>query len=187
MAHYFIGIHLPEHLQQFYLEWQQQLKSKLQYKKWTHTKDLHITLKFLGEADDRELEILQENLSGILMPGVFEIELGSIGVFGNSARPRVLMVDVTSNEKLVNLQKQIEEASIQAGFTRENRAYRPHMTLAKKWASDSDLAKGFIAEVQQELRWTKQFSLSKICLFRIHPKQLPSYEVFAVYPLNRDI
>lgn len=185
MAHYFIGIHLPEELQHIYTDWQQQLKLKLPYKKWTHPGDLHITLKFLGEVDEERFAILQEKISDILMPEAFEIELGSIGFFGNGTRPRVLMVDVTSNDKLVNLHKQIEEATIQTGFSKENRAYRPHMTLAKKWASDSDLAKEVTTELQQDYTKKKQFSLSEISLFQIHPQQSPSYEVVAVYPLHK--
>ena len=185
MAHYFIGIHLPEELQHIYTDWQQQLKLKLPYKKWTHPGDLHITLKFLGEVDEEKFALLQEKLSGIVMPEPIEIELESLGFFGNGARPRVLMVDVTPNEKLVNLQKQVEEATIQTGFSKENRAYRPHMTLAKKWASDSDLGDEVITELQHVFTNKKQFTLSKISLFQIHPKQLPSYEVVAVYPLHK--
>lgn len=183
MAHYFIAIPIPEALQDYYSDWQRELETKLPYQRWMHPKDFHITLKFLGEADESVIQQLIEKISLLSLPKSFIIELGSIGFFGLNDRPRVLWVDVKRSKKLMQLQAAIEEALVTMKFEKEKRAYRPHMTLAKKWVKDSAVLQGSIDALREQFSKSQDFSVRSITLFRIHPKQEPSYEEVAMFPL----
>lgn len=185
MAHYFIAISLPEELRKFYYSWQKELQTVFAYKRWMHQEDLHITLKFLGEAEKATIDVLKEKIYQTLLPKSFIIELGTIDFFGAEHRPRVLWVDVKLTEKLRELQQIIELAAEEAGFAKEKRGYRPHLTLAKKWENEEVLL------TKEEWVWQKknhavpkQFNLQEIVLYQIHPQQVPSYEKVAVFPLK---
>lgn len=186
VVHYFIAIHLPKELQSFYFDWQEQLKETFVYKKWTHPEDLHITLKFLGEVNEKRLKLLQEKLGMIEKQNAFDIDLGSLGTFGKQHQPRVLWIDVAASKSLMNIQEIIEEAAAQAGFPPENRPYRPHITLGKKWASNGILPESFFNELPQKFKIKKQFEVSTITLFRIHPGRMPSYEPVVEYSLLKN-
>lgn len=181
MAHYFIGIQLPKTLQHFYSHWQKELESKLSYKRWMHMEDLHITLKFLGEADEAKVDFLQDKLSHSTLPINFQLHLSELGIFGANERPRVLLVNVRPSAKLLNLQSMVSETALESGFSKENRAFHPHMTLAKKWKADTSLPEGFISSLQQEFPVVNQFTVSHITLYRIHPGHEPSYEKVAIF------
>jgi 2'-5' RNA ligase len=55
-----------------------------------------------------------------------------MGVFPNLSRPRVLWVGLTTGLKeLTATQAEIETVLEAAGFAREERAYRPHLTIGR--------------------------------------------------------
>jgi len=183
MAHYFIAIPIPEDLQHVYSGWQKEIQTVLSYKKWMHPKDLHITLKFLGEADEGSVTTLIKKVSQLSLPKSFIIELGEIDFFGRSDQPRVLWVDVKKRNELLRLQNEMEEVLYTIGFKKEQRNYHPHMTLAKKWKGVSTLSEDRRITLQKQYSIKQQFNVAAITLFRIHPNKLPSYEEVAKFPL----
>ena len=135
--HYFIAIPLPKRLQQFLADWQSELKTILPYKQWTNIQDLHITLKYLGPVPDIKLKDLIKRLHAISFTP-FHIQVGSIGMFGTSAKPRVLYAAVELSEALADLQQQVESVVSHEGFVPERRSYTPHITLAKNGPIEID-------------------------------------------------
>ena len=61
----FIAIDLPDHVIDYLYEFQNKLKQLPAKIKWVEKKNLHLTLKFLGEIDDKKYEDLKEFLSKI--------------------------------------------------------------------------------------------------------------------------
>lgn len=184
MSHYFLAIQIPEALQEFYQSWQTELRDVFPYKKWTEKEDLHITLAFLGEATERQILDIKRRLDTSEFTDYFTVTLGKLGTFGRPDRPRVLYVEVEPNEKLNNLQKQIVKVTELAGFRSENRPYRPHVTLGKKWGTADSLPKGMFHELESKYSSEKQLEVSQVTLFKIHPQKTPSYEVVAIFPLK---
>lgn len=183
MSHYFLGIEIPDDLKNFYNDWQQELKPIFPYKSWTDTRDLHITLSFLGEVHRDHLEKLVKQLEILQFSGSFTLSLEGLGTFGKGNRPRVLFVDVRLNEELLQLQQQIVKATETLGFEQEKRAYRPHLTLGKKWGKAFDLPEGKLNEIKLRYQQINQFEVTAFTLYKIHPGHVPSYEKAAVFPL----
>jgi 2'-5' RNA ligase len=181
-AHYFIAIHLPETLQDYFSKWQHTLKQELPYKQWSHKQDLHITLKFLGPVADNKLTVLQNKLKEIGKYDPFSLAIRDFGTFGNPKKPRVLWAGLGKTESLVQLQAAVEKICSAAGFEKEKRAYCPHITLAKKWNGSE------IKNLDQKLRNKKldkqEWHVEDIVLFRIHPRESPKYEAVCKYPLQ---
>ncbi|PAV30106.1 RNA 2',3'-cyclic phosphodiesterase [Virgibacillus profundi] len=183
-SHYFIAIPLSSNLQNLFSSWQEEIKGKVFYKQWPEKQDLHITLKFLGAVADNKVLALRKELKKIEELSEFSIEAGSIGTFGNPSKPRVIWAGVDKTESLTNLYAKIETITASIGFPKENREYRPHITLAKKWAGDAAIAN--LEEIKDQFTAVELLHVNHIVLYRIHPAKSPKYEVVQKYKLKRD-
>ena len=61
----------------------------------------------------------------------FDLQIGGVGSFPNSNRPRVLWVGIHAPAALSNLQKAIEEGAKRLGYEKEERPFSPHLTLGR--------------------------------------------------------
>lgn len=91
--------------------------------RWIEDEKLHITLQFLGEheTDERALAAAET-----IAPPPFAISVGGLGDFGH-----VLWLGVHEAEPLVALAHELGRALVREGFVLEDRAYHPHLTLAR--------------------------------------------------------
>jgi len=100
--------------------------------RWVRRMNLHLTLRFLGDAvDPQRLAALGEKLAQIAaQTAPFVIDARGTGAFPNLSRPRVIWAGLIGDE-LVRLAARVEDAAIDAGFTRERRPYSPHLTIGR--------------------------------------------------------
>ncbi len=94
---------------------------------------LHLTLKFLGDVDLSKMLDIQQSLKEIARrhPSL-SLHLGGAGVFPHISKPQVFWVGVRGDiEKLKALVADLEGAFALQGFMKENRAYEPHLTVAR--------------------------------------------------------
>ena len=100
--------------------------------RWVPAKNIHLTLKFLGDVSTANLESLQKMIqveSEKVPP--FDISVGSVGAFPNVRRPRVVWVGVTALQALPALQHNIETSANRLGYPPEDRPFSPHLTLGR--------------------------------------------------------
>ncbi len=91
---------------------------------------LHITLKFLGDAEMEQCDALLAALAGIAVPG-FSFSLKGTGFFPDAIHPKVFWAGVEAPPQLAMLARAIDHACAGTGFPTERRAYTPHLTLAR--------------------------------------------------------
>ena len=94
--------------------------------KLTGLENLHLTLKFLGELDDKQIEKIKQKLREIKLEK-FKAEIDEIGVF-NENFVRIVWVHVNS-EKLLELQKSVDSC-LEGLFEKEKR-FMSHVTIAR--------------------------------------------------------
>ena len=100
--------------------------------RWVLTHNMHLTLKFLGNVPVSHLEFLKQMLAQATDSITqFDLQIGGIGSFPNSNRPRVLWVGIHAPAALSNLQKAIEEGAKRLGYEKEERPFSPHLTLGR--------------------------------------------------------
>ncbi|MDL9995008.1 MULTISPECIES: RNA 2',3'-cyclic phosphodiesterase [Bacillus] len=177
--HYFIGVPIPEGIANPIY---QAAKNEplLTFQKWVHPLDYHITLIFLGAADETQIKKLEGSLAEIASEiDPFSIEFGKIDVFGDRKRPRVLHLEPKKNNTLERLREHTKQAVLQAGFQVEKRPYHPHMTLARKWTGEE----GFPAHVPFE-SGEVSMRAERFSLFQIHLNQSPKYEEIFKFHLS---
>jgi 2'-5' RNA ligase len=102
--------------------------------KWVEPENLHVTLLFLGEVDDRDLPPVcrvAAECAGRQAP--FALSVEGAGCFGNPRRPRTLWVGLgQGTQELVALHDALEPPLLALGcYRREERQYTPHITLGR--------------------------------------------------------
>jgi 2'-5' RNA ligase len=123
------------------------LKARFAGVRWSRAENIHVTLRFLGDVDDRAIpDVAAAAASAARRTAPFELELGGPAGFGGRS-PRVLLLEVGGETgALAGLQAALEDELDERGFGREGRAFRPHLTLGRRGRDDvpeswRDLAK----------------------------------------------
>jgi 2'-5' RNA ligase len=102
--------------------------------KWVEEENLHLTLLFLGEVEDRELPALCRAVADCCAGhDAFSLSVESVGCFPNPRRPRVVWVGVGAGAaEVCALHDALEPPLLELGcYRREDRPYTPHITLGR--------------------------------------------------------
>jgi 2'-5' RNA ligase len=100
---------------------------------WSRVENIHLTLKFFGNVEVKRIEKISAAAERVVQDfSRFQIGVGETGVFPRPSRPQVLWIGVSdSSGQLTALQEKFENECAAAGFPKEDRAYRPHLTIAR--------------------------------------------------------
>jgi RNA 2',3'-cyclic 3'-phosphodiesterase len=100
---------------------------------WSRVENIHLTLKFFGNVALEHIpKISAASTRTTEQFSRFQIEVGNSGVFPRPSRAQVLWIGVSDpSDKLAALQKRFEDECAAEGFEKEDRAYRPHLTIAR--------------------------------------------------------
>jgi 2'-5' RNA ligase len=99
--------------------------------RWVRPENLHVTLKFIGEAEPPKLDAIAAALSPVRFEQPAELRFRGLGFFPHEKRPRVLWVGIDASPNLTGIAGQIDQGLQTLGFPREKRAFTPHLTLAR--------------------------------------------------------
>jgi RNA 2',3'-cyclic 3'-phosphodiesterase len=130
----FLGIGIDKAVRQSAIKLQEELAQSAADVKWVEPVNLHLTLLFLGEVDDRELvDICRATSSAAAEIEKFSMALEGVGAFPNPRRPRNLWLGVgQGRESVLALHAVIEAPLLELGcYRREARPFSPHLTLGR--------------------------------------------------------
>ncbi|MEX2044797.1 MAG: RNA 2',3'-cyclic phosphodiesterase [Opitutus sp.] len=98
---------------------------------WTPPGQLHVTLRFLGDLTDEQLERISGRLAAVRVePFILPIE--GIGTFSSNRPPRIVWVGVgAGHPRLYQLRQRVDDAVLASGFPLDVRTFHPHVTLAR--------------------------------------------------------
>ena len=143
------------------------LQPGLERARWTVPDNRHITLKFLGWADADRLEDISERVTAVARAHApADLDLGPLGAFPSSRRARVLWLGLDDPQRLLErLASALDSALEPLGFKPEERAFTPHVTLARFKPPES-VERVTAEPVEVEAR---RFPVDRLVLFRSHP------------------
>jgi 2'-5' RNA ligase len=100
---------------------------------WERSEKLHLTLKFLGDATNEQLEKLNNAVGqATSLAAYFCLRTGETGVFPSIQKARVLWLGLEdAGGELQRLHQVLETECESAGFARETRDFKPHLTIAR--------------------------------------------------------
>jgi 2'-5' RNA ligase len=157
MIRLFVALALPETVAQSLLA----LQSGVPGARWSTREQLHLTLRFIGDVDERDASSIDETLTSISAPQ-FTLELKGVGSFGGK-NPRALWAGVVANEALLHVQRKIESAIQRLGFPAEERKYTPHVTLARLRATPAGRVMDYLSD--HALYVSGPFQVQEFALF----------------------
>lgn len=98
---------------------------------WTPPEQLHVTLRFLGDVPEEQIEPMIARLAKVRVePFILPIE--GTGIFPLNRPPRVLWIGVGSGHpRLFQLRQRLDDALIASGLQLDVRTFHPHITLAR--------------------------------------------------------
>lgn len=178
----FIGIDIGDEIRGRAGALQQQLARTGARVKWVEPHNLHVSLVFLGEIDERDLVAVcraVEDASHREAP--FTLRLGGVGAFPTPRRPKILWSGISEGvEPLRRLHRGLETRLLDLGvYRKEERGYTPHLTLGRI-KSDGD---GFALaqELPKLLAWDGgQTAVHQVLFFSSElGKDGPEYAVLA--------
>lgn len=153
--------------------------------RWERIEKLHITLKFLAEADDRQATAMDKALSQVAAAHLpFDAEINGIGVFPNIRSPRILWLGVGSGESQIkDIAGELESICRQQGIASEKRPFHPHVTLGRirPARTKSTAARNLL---QDEFS-AKSFRVERLTLYESSLSPTGStYSVLSTYTLS---
>jgi len=129
---------------------------------WIDPESYHLTLKFLGNVDQRRLEGIKQVVEQVAAgTRRFELELKGFGAFPTIRKPRVLWVGANPSPALRCLKQDVEWGLADRGFEKETRAFHPHVTVGRATGDEGagvfrgldELAGGIGFKAKIPLKW----------------------------------
>jgi 2'-5' RNA ligase len=154
--------------------------------RWVRPEGIHLTLKFLGEVDPDLIEgIVRKAAELVHGLGPFTVGIRGGGGFPSAKNPRVIWIGVEDPKGILKqLQAQVEGGMEELGFTKEGRAYTPHLTVGRL---RSGKGRGTVAQALDAIRASDLGSMEvrEIILFRSHLKPTGAeYTKLGSFPLE---
>ena len=153
---------------------------------WSRVENIHLTLKFFGNvAVDRIPAISTAASRTVAEFSTFPIGLCETGVFPRPSRPQVLWIGVSDRSgQLSALQERLENEFAADGFPKEDRAYRPHLTIARIRKPEGARR---LADAHLKMNYpTSEIELNELILFRseLSPKG-SRYTAISKHPIRK--
>lgn len=135
----FIAIELPVELQKKLGDFIDVLKNPQDKISWVSPKNIHLTLKFLGDVSADDIDSVKniiKDVGGRYSP--FETKVTGTGVFPSPRSHRVVWIGVEGGkERFVDIYNDLEDRLVSIGIPKEGRGYTPHITLGRvKYVKD---------------------------------------------------
>ncbi len=135
MDRIFIAIDISGEAKQFVLEYSSTLRGQWPELRigWEPAEKLHITLRFLGDADQAKVaDIIRAATDAVAYIPEFHVAITGTGVFPGKRRPRVLWLGVEDKTGILEeIKSNLDHAFEKIDYSREGRPFRPHLTIAR--------------------------------------------------------
>ncbi|MEW6195913.1 MAG: RNA 2',3'-cyclic phosphodiesterase [Bacteroidota bacterium] len=132
MIRTFIALELPDETLDEILAVRDYIFGEMKDLRWERRDKLHITLKFLGDADKNVLDQLSEDLEKLIaQQNKFRLTFDKFGIFKSNNIPKILWIGAEHDPKLSELANLIDEICKKYSYPKETRAFKTHITLLR--------------------------------------------------------
>jgi RNA 2',3'-cyclic 3'-phosphodiesterase len=176
MMRLFVAVDIPAEVRQGLASLQDHLRHAQADVSWVRPENIHVTLKFLGETDEKRLPSIREALADVARTGAaFSMQVAGVGSFGGRV-PRVVWVGVRDGaQPLTELARQVEQALVRLGFPKEKREFAAHLTLGRVRSPRN--AEGLLAAIH-EVREERSGSIAARGFELVQSELRPSGSVY---------
>jgi len=127
----FVAMDIPEDVRSAIGALAAKLRLVCRNARWVRIEGLHVTLKFIGETSAEKTEMIKTALAAVPFRAPIPMNFRGLGFFPNGHSPRVLWAGIEAGAELAALAAAVEASLDPLGIPREERAFSPHLTLAR--------------------------------------------------------
>jgi len=129
----FVAVNIPKDIKEKISEMQSELKKAPCDVKWVNPDKFHLTLKFLGEVEDKDILSISESVAcSVSGFGKFKVKVSGAGAFPGNERPKVIWAGISEGKtELERLAFNIESGLEKLGYKKEERPFSAHLTLGR--------------------------------------------------------
>jgi 2'-5' RNA ligase len=98
--------------------------------RWVRPESLHVTLKFIGEQSEAQVDEIKRALAAIEADHI-EMSFRGYGFFPTTRAPRVFWVGIEADSNLASLAATVDSRLLPLSIQKEEHAYNAHLTLAR--------------------------------------------------------
>lgn len=133
----FIAIALPKEIRDRLAKLQESLKAAGADVKWVAADNIHLTLKFLGETNEKKLDRLGAIIEDVAKnKKPYVIQIASLGAFPGINSPRVIWVGAAKGDMETKAMAcELEEKIARIGIPKEKREFSSHITIGRTRSS----------------------------------------------------
>jgi len=101
--------------------------------KWVQADQIHLTLKFLGDISQQQVESVKELLPELLKNyKSIDTVISHLGAFPHAKQPKVLWAGLTGdNATITSIVHQLEDRLATLGFSKEQKNFSSHITIGR--------------------------------------------------------
>jgi RNA 2',3'-cyclic 3'-phosphodiesterase len=182
----FIAISLPDSIKKELSILQYKLKKVNADIKWVEPSSMHITLKFLGDIDDKTLNLISHAIrekTGIF--SCFDISISKTGVFPNTIHPNVIWAGIHEGiSSCSRMQKEFDVCAEKTGIMQEARTFFPHITIGRMRSQKNKQPLMDMLKTEKDFSINAKIPVRKITLFSsLITQQGPEYSILEEFPL----
>ncbi len=135
----FVAIEFSSNVRSALAKVQSRLEASCGGVRWIPPRQIHLTVKFLGDVPDANVEAVSRALADATVDAEpFDMELVGCGCFPPKGSVRIVWTGV--NEESGRLHRNVEAVEremARLGYAKERRAYSPHVTIGRVRRDDS--------------------------------------------------
>jgi RNA 2',3'-cyclic 3'-phosphodiesterase len=126
----FVALDIPQEIRDTIAKFQTGLKALAPDVRWVSTESFHITLKFIGEVPNQQLDGFKKALANV-RASQFSVTFRGYGFFPSAKSARVLWIGIEAPPELPQLATAVDRATHTIGIPLEDRELTAHLTLAR--------------------------------------------------------
>lgn len=136
----FVAIELSDRVRSAVATVQASLGATFRGIRWIPRDRMHLTLKFLGDVQDRDVDGVAAVVRKVAEASKgFDMEIAGAGCFPSHGAVRIVWAGIQQESGiLLECAKQLDQSLHALGFPQELRPFSPHLTLARLRHDDSD-------------------------------------------------
>lgn len=152
--------------------------------RWVDPSTLHITLKFCGECEERIVEEIKNQLNNLKRGRSFTLYTEGIDAFPNINTPNIIWTKIKGDlEQLKELQREVENATTNAGVEPDRHPFRPHLTLGRV-KRDTTPSKTIINKMKNSELLLEPWLVEEIALMKSELTQSgPIHEIIGLFKI----
>lgn len=128
----FIAIEFEDYIKDELWKSREKVKELSLKGNFTAKDNFHLTLKFIGEANSNQIDKLKSAINEVAQNRIkFSLNFKDIGSF-KKGNKEIIWVGIKRDERLENLHKDLENILEKSNFEKDERSYRPHITLGRQ-------------------------------------------------------